>query len=291
MTFATSSIIGSSPRGIFITTNNTIVVPNRSNGQIIIWSNGSFSPPSTILANLLGPWSVFVTGDNQIFVDNNSLNSRVERWTFNETRLESPMLIGTHCAGLFVDINNDLYCSQDNRNQVLKKSLNDPRIATSIIAGTGGAGSTSYMLSSPNGIFVTENLDLYVADFSNHRIQLFRSGERNGTTVVGATAPGTISLNQPMSIVIDADGYLFIVDRGYHRIVGSGPYGFRCLVGCSQSAGALAHELNEPQFLSFDIDGNMFITDERNGRIQKFLLLNNTCSKLRVEVYSFLHLA
>ena len=144
------------------------------------------------------------------------------------------MSIGARCAGLFVDVNNDLYCSQDSRNQVLKKSLNDPRKATSIIAGTGGSGSASHMLNAPNGVFVTENLDLYVADYNNHRIQLFRSGELNGTTVVGAAAPGTISLYKPVSIVLDADGYLFIVDRGNHRIVGSGPYGFRCLVGCSQ---------------------------------------------------------
>ena len=128
---------------------------------------------------------------------------------------------------------------------------------------------------------MTENLDLYVADFNNDRIQLFRDEELNATTVVGAAAPGTISLYRPISIVVDADGYLFIVDRGNHRIVGSGPYGFRCLVGCSQVAGALADQLNSPRVPSFDSYGNIFVTDEQNGRIQMFLLLNNTCGKLK----------
>ena len=197
------------------------------------------------------------------------------------TQLDSPMSIGTHCAGLFININNEFYCSQDDRNQVLKKSLNDPSKATVMIAGTGCSGSASHMLNAPNGIFITENLDLYVADYNNNRIQLFRSGELNGTTVVGNGLVGTITLYQPMSVVVDADGYLFIVDKGNSRIVGSGPYGFRCLVGCSGSSGALANQLNNPQFLSFDTDGNIFVTDEANNRIQKFLLVDNNCSKLK----------
>ena len=41
------------------------------------------------------------------------------------------------------------------------------------------------MMSHPVGIFVTIDLDLYVADYSNNRVQLFRSGERNGTAVAG----------------------------------------------------------------------------------------------------------
>ena len=266
---------------MFITTNNTVVVPNRSNGQIIVWFNGSSNATSIILANLSDPWSVFVTSDSEIFVDNNSPNNRIDKWTFNKTLLASPMSSGTPCAGLFIDINNDLYCAQDSQHQVLKKSLNDLTKATSIIAGTGCSGSASNMLNSPNGIFVTENLDLYVADCVNHRIQLFRSGELNGTTVAGSGAMGTINLNHSKSVLVDADGYLFIGDCDNHRRVGSGPDGFRCLVGCSQLAGASSDQLSSPAFLRFDTDGNMFVTDGGNHRIQKFLLLNNTCGKLK----------
>ena len=239
-----------------------------------------------IPANLSDSWSVFVTSNNEVFVDNNSPNNRIDKWALNMTLLDSPMSICTHCAGLFIDINNDLYCSQDSQNQVLKKSLNDPTTATVMRAGTGCSGSASHMLNAPNGIFVTENLYLYVADFNNNRIQLFQSGELNGTTVVGSAAAGTISLYHPMSVVVDVDGYLFIVDCGNQRIIGSGPYGFRCLVGCSQSAGSSSDQLNNPQFLMFDIDGNMFVTDSNNGRIQKFLLVDSNCSKFRVPFIS-----
>ena len=197
------------------------------------------------------------------------------------TLLDSPMSIGTHCAGLFIDINNDLYCAQDDRQQVLKKSLNDPSKANIIAAGTGCAGSASHMLNAPNGIFVTENLNLYLADSGNDRIQLFRSEELNGTTVAGNGSIGTIALSGPAGVALDADGYLFIVDSGNSRIVGSGPYGFRCVVGCSGSFGPSATQLNNPGSLSFDIGGNMLVTDQGNSRIQKFLLVDNTSGKLR----------
>ena len=162
------------------------------------------------------------------------------------------MPLCSHCTGLFTDINNNLYCAQDYQHQVLRKSLSDPASAPAIIAGTGCQGSTSNMLSYPNGMFVTEKLDLYVADWGNDRIQLFRSGELNGTAVAGSGSTGTISLWGPTDVALDADGYLFILENRNHRIVGSGPYGFRCLAGCSGVQGGSSDQLRFPQAMSFD---------------------------------------
>ena len=264
---------------MFITTSNLIFVANRNNSQIIIWSNDTSNFTSTVFANLSDPWSVFVTGKNEIFVDNNAPNNRIDRWTLNMTLLDSPMNKCNRCTSLFVDINNDLYCSDDTRHQVLKKSLNDPTKATSIIAGTGCSGSASHMLNGPNGIFVTESLDLYLADWGNDRIQLFRSGELNGATVAGNGSTETIELYHPISIILDADGYLFILDGGNSRIVGSGPYGFRCLVGCSGSGNEVPDQLNWPEGMSFDAEGNIFVADTYNDRIQKFMLSKNSCGE------------
>jgi hypothetical protein len=63
------------------------------------------------------------------------------------------------------------------------------------------------------------------------------------------------------------------------RIVGSGPNGFHCLVGCSISPGSASNQLNNPWSLSFDSYGNMFITDGGNNRIQKFVLSTNSCGR------------
>ncbi len=162
----------------------------------------------------------------------------------------------------------------------LKKSLNDTTNSEEIVASNGSNGSLSNMLDHPWGIFVDTNSDLYVADQWNHRIQLFKSGELNATTIVGNGAPGTISLSGPSDIVLDADKYLFIVDGWHHRIVGSDPNGFRCLVGCSGSTGLASNELLLPLALSFDSYGNMFVNDAYHNRIQKFVLSMNNFSMI-----------
>ena len=64
-----------------------------------------------------------------------------------------------------------------------------------------------------------------------------------------------------------------------HRIIGSGPDGFRCVVGCSGISGSASDQLNYPQNLAFDSFGNLFVVDKNNGRIQQFLLVTNSCSK------------
>jgi hypothetical protein len=126
------------------------------------------------------------------------------------------------------------------------------------------------------------NFDLYVADCYNNRIQLFQSGEFNGKTVAGNKSSNpTISLSNPTGIVLDAYKYLFIVDSWNCRIVGSGPNGFRCLIGCD-GWGSQSNPLSYPWSLSFDRYGNMFVTDRNNNRIQKYLFNESSCSKLKI---------
>ena len=249
-------------------------------GNILLWRNGNVNPP-TILAYVLSPISLFVTDNDQIFasVDNGYPNTRVERWALNGTRLPPLLSSCSRCFGLFVDINNNLYCSQFDRAQVVRKSLNSLDNTLTIVAGTGCAESASNMLDRPYGIFVTTQLDLYVADYGNDRVQLFRSGEMNATTVAGNGSIGSVALCGPAGVVLDADGYLFIVDSLHNRVVGSGPGGFRCVVGCSGTRGPASNQLNNPRSLSFDRDGNIFVADTSNNRIQKFLLLHNSLGK------------
>ena len=180
----------------------------------------------------------------------------------------------TQCTGLFVDVLDNLYCSQQDNHQVTRRSLLLPSSTITIVAGTGCNGSTDDTLNNPRGIFVTTSLDLYVADCENNRVQLFRSGQLNGTTVIVSDPNGTFALNCPSGVVLDGYEFLFIVDCENHRILGSGRLGFRCVAGCS-GQGTGVNELNYPQTLSFDRDGNLFVTDKNNNRIQKFLLLNN----------------
>ncbi|CAF4412453.1 unnamed protein product, partial [Adineta steineri] len=79
-------------------------------------------------------------------------------------------------------------------------------------------------------------------------------------------------------ITLDGNGYLFIADSSNNRVVGSGPYGFRCLFGCTTVIGSTPSQLYYPATLRFDSYGNLFVADSSNGRVQKFILASNSCS-------------
>ncbi|CAF1327762.1 unnamed protein product [Adineta steineri] len=277
ITFANQSIVGEEPCAIFVNTNNTIYVANQENNTIVIWHEESVNPTNIIFGNFTRPTSLFVTSNGDIYIDDSDKNGRVQKWSAETSTFDTVMNVNSSCSGLFVDITDTLYCSMIDDDQVVKRSLNDAVIASNhVAAGTGIEGSDSDKLNGPVGIFVDINLDLYVADCGNGRVQLFQTGESNGITVAGSTSLyPTIKLECPSGIILDAEKYLFIADVGNSRIVGSDMYGFRCLVGC-YGLGSQSNQLNYAFDFSFDRSGNMFVADAANHRIQKFLLMKDS---------------
>jgi streptogramin lyase len=236
-----------------------------------MWYEGQ-SVPAKYFTNEALARGLFVTSDGDVYIEynNGSITYRVDKWAPNATAGAIFIYTTSGCYGLFIDINNTLYCSYDSQHTVVKASLDSTSNTTVVVAGTGSFGSLPNMLNTPNGIFVDQNFSLYVADCYNNRIQRFNQGQLNGTTV----ALGTITLSSPTAVILDGDGYLFIVDSGHSRIIGSGSTGFRCVVGCSGS-GNQSNQLNSPRSMAFDSYGNMFVVDTSNRRVQKFLLASN----------------
>ncbi|CAF0948781.1 unnamed protein product [Adineta steineri] len=276
ITFATNSTVGTSPYGIFIDTNNTVYVANRANNQIQVWLSGSSIPTRNITSGITSPYSIFATIIGDIYVDNGYTNNRVDKWASNRNISNSVMQVQDACYDLFIDVNNTLYCSLYTEHQVAIKSLNGNSSMWIVAAGTECSGSTSNTLNNPRGIFVDTNLNLYVADCGNDRVQLFLFGQVTAMTVAGSTATGTISLNCPSDVALDGDGYIFIVDSGNNRIIGSGPNGFRCIIACASTSGSASNQLSNPSTFSFDSYGNIYVTDQSNNRVQKFMSIPNT---------------
>jgi len=280
-TFANESIVGLNPRGIFINTNNIIYMVHTKNGQLSIWFNNSvITTLITLNGNISSTKSIFALMNDDIYVDNGLINRRIDKFTSNTNTSTVVMSVPSNCQGLFIDISNNLYCAVDTAHCVYKKWLDDNSTIMIIAAGTGSAGSNSTMLHDPNGIFVDINFDLYVADYSNHRIQCFHLGQSEGITVAGgALSLSTITLYRPSGVILDGNKYIFIADTGNNRIIGSDQHGFRCIVGCLNMSGSENDRLSEPRGIYFDTLGNLYVADEVNHRIQKFLSLSILCGK------------
>ncbi|CAF1579969.1 unnamed protein product, partial [Adineta steineri] len=275
ITFADQNTIGTQPYSISIDINNTIYVAEGNLNRVQVWQNGNSTPIRNISNGLNIPRAVFPSINGDIYVDNGKPNGQVDRWTVNATNGTRVMNISDACYGLFIDINNYLYCSIDPTNNVIKQSLGNGTLT--VAAGTGTGGNKANQLSHPRGIFVDTNLNMYVADSGNARIQLFKPGQSNATTVAGTGASETFTLNQPVAVILDSDGYLFIADFGNNCIVRSGRSGFYCLFGCTYHPGTASNQLHNPQSLSFDSYGNIYVVDFKNQRIQKFNLATNSC--------------
>ena len=267
VTVVNSSVVKNNPTNLFLTTINKWYAVSDGYYQVIsgieAGMNPTTSPP--------GGYSIFIAGDGNLYTYDSN-NNQVNMWSMNLTSSHPVMFIGSSCQDLFVDTNGALYCSLNDMHQVVLKSLNDPTNTLTIVAGTGCLGSASDRLYSPNGIFVDFNFTLYVADSSNNRIQRFGAGQMDATTIAGVGAPGTINLTYPTDIVLDGDGYVFIVDTLNHRIIGSGPDGFRCVAGCINGSGSEPNQLLNPRSMSFDSYGNIWVADTMNRRLQKFVL-------------------
>jgi len=275
LTFANVSTVGVHPYGIFVNINDSVYVNNQQQSQIIVWFKGDINSTIINATKSSSPLSIFVTITNDIYID--SSDGGIHTWKLNPIQELFTLNTSTRCLDIFISSNNVLYCSLSAIHIVIKISLdnNDTQIIT--VAGTGSNGSTSLMLNSPRGILLDINSNLYVADYGNNRIQFFRTGQLNATTIAGNGAPGTIDLFYPIDIVFDGDGYLFITDSANHRIVGSDINGYRCIVGCFGN-GSSPDKLSSPHGLAFDSYGNIFVTDYFNNRIQKFFLATNSCS-------------
>ena len=247
--------------------------------SFFIWPEGSTSSVKLSGVKLAEYGSMFVTIDGDVYFEKDGEQGKIYKWSKNTTTTVLVKEFKGLCYSLFIDIDNTLYCSVHHASKVYSSSFIDNGSSLTIVAGTGSTGLSSDELQNPSGIFVNTNFDLYVADTGNGRIQLFRSGERNATTVAGRGTPQNLTLNNPTDIVLDANGYLYIAESKKNRIIRSGFDQHQCIVGCTSSNGEEPNKLDQPYSMRFDSYGNIYVADTHNHRIQKFTLITNSCGK------------
>lgn len=127
--------------------------------------------------------------------------------------------------GVCSDLNGHLYVTDLFNNKIRKIDLANSAVTT-IAGSTQGyvnGNGTATKFSSPTGICMDSNDNIYVSDSGNNRIRKI-SPTAEVTTLAGISQgkiDGTIavaSFYSPNGICIDSNGIFYIVDSGNHRI-------------------------------------------------------------------------
>ncbi len=110
---------------------------------------------------------------------------------------------------LHIDVNNNIYVTDSDNNQVVKYVPNSG--VRVVLAPTNGSGSGANQLSGPFGNFMDGHQTLYVADTGNERVQMWPAGAISGITVAGITGmvgSNLTMLSIPYAVIVDNNGYV-----------------------------------------------------------------------------------
>jgi autotransporter-associated beta strand protein len=161
-----------------------------------------------------------------------------------------------------------------------------PAGAVTLFAGTAGTSGTSDGLGAaarfnlPKGLALDKSGTLYVADTGNYRVRkitqdgMVTTVAGNGTNASVDGSGTSASFSDPYQLAVDANGNLFVADRGTNKIRKVTPAGVVTTFAGSGTAGSAngigtAASFNTFDSLAFDPDGNLYVADQVNNTIRK----------------------
>ncbi|CAF3289583.1 unnamed protein product [Rotaria socialis] len=226
------------PNGVYVDTNSNIYVADSVNGRVQFFSSGALS--GTTVAGIGGNGSTSNQLNNHCGLALNENSSTLYIADTNNHRImsyASGAIAGTVVAGgngagtlnnqlynpmavYFDSASNSLVIANTGAHAIVRWVIG--AAGWTLVAGYPGfSGSSPTMLNNPACVIFDSLGNMYVADTSNHRIQFFSAGQRNGTTIAGVTGvPGNAAnlLNNPRSIALDNQFNLYVADTSNNRI-------------------------------------------------------------------------
>jgi streptogramin lyase len=152
-----------------------------------------------------------------------------------------------------------------NGNLLVADGLGNARVAEfdktgKFLRAWGTRGSAPGQLNGPHGIATDRNRRIYVADRSNHRIQVF---DEHGTFL-----DQWPNLRQPNDILISDDQHVWVADGTNAKVLEYDQNGKR--LSSWGTYGTFPGGFWELHQMSVDSEGNLYGADSFGGRTQKF---------------------
>ncbi|HVO28607.1 MAG TPA: hypothetical protein VMT81_01340 [Candidatus Paceibacterota bacterium] len=227
--------------------------------------NGQFNVPGAIAFDANG--NIWITDD---------LNYRVEEFNASGTYLSQFGSYGTGNAqfkspqGIAIDHNGDIWVTDANNNRVEEFNASGTYILQlgSCTSGACSQGSGNGQLGYPEWVAVDPNGNIWVADYTNHRVQEF-SPSGAYISKVGSSGTGNGQFSFPGAIAFDASGDMWVGDYANYRVEEFSPSGSYLSQFGSYGTGNGQFD-GIPTGIAVDSNGNIWVGDTVDYRVEEF---------------------
>ena len=181
-------------------------------------------------------------------------------------------------ASIAVDASGNLYVADRDNHKIRK--INPSGVVTTL-AGSGAQGAadgigTAASFAIPNGVAVDADGNVYVADWSNHKIRKITAAGVV-TTLAGSGSIGArdgtgidASFNAPQGVTVDATGNVYVADSYNNKIRKITAAGVvSTFVLRYYSPDNTSPDMYYPRSVAVDAAGNVYVADMYNNRIIK----------------------
>ncbi|CAF1130705.1 unnamed protein product [Adineta steineri] len=143
-----------------------------------------------------------------------------------------------------------------------KSNFNEWKQNAITVAGGNGYGQQLNQCSYPEGIFIDEKKNIFVADGHNHRIVEWKYNTKEGQIIAGGNGQGNRmnQLNGPTDVIIDEqNNSIIIADHGNKRVI----------QWKNQNQQILIHNI-DCYGLAMDKHGFLYVSDQGKNEVRRW---------------------
>jgi YD repeat-containing protein len=271
---------GAGPEGIAIDASGNIWVSDTGAGRLqkfssagafvkVVGSKGSGS------GQLGEPTGIAIDAGNNVWVTD-WLNNRLSVFNNNGEYLSQVGSAGTGNGqfnrpdGIDIDSHGNVWVGDQNNRRVQQFDVAGQYVSQ---FGSAGTGPGQFEFAYPLGIATDSNGHIWVTDVGNNRLQKWTIPGQpqfysSYLSAFGAYGSGSGQLKSPADVAVDAQGDLWVVDKGNNRVQHFNPQGQ--FVSQFGSTGSGDGQFNAPSAIAIGSEGNIWVTDTGNNRVQRF---------------------